>query len=147
MGDQFMAAKQPEDDASGFTGDTGEQRLQGGLRLLVVDDNPDNADCYALMFRRSGVDVRTAYSGADALAIAAEFRPEAVLLDIGMPGMSGYEVARQIRAAEWGSQTVLIAVSGWSQEGDKQQAQAAGFDHHISKPVDFGKLLKVLPRA
>lgn len=70
------------------------------LRLLVVDDNRDNADCYTLLFRRSGLEVRTAYSGAEALAMAAEFRPQAMLLDIGMPDISGYEVARQIRNSD-----------------------------------------------
>src|SRR5262249_18130960 len=112
--------------------------------VLVVDDNHDNADCCSLLFRRSGLEARAAYSGPEALAIAAEFRPQAVLLDIGMPEMSGYEVAKQIRAADWGANAVLIAVSGWSQDSDKLQAQAAGFNHHVTKPIDFRNLQSLL---
>jgi CheY-like chemotaxis protein len=124
-----------------------ESAAANPLRVLVVDDNHDNVDCCLLLFRRSGFEVRAAYSGPEALAVAAEFQPHAMLLDIGMPEMSGYEVARHIRATPWGSATMLIAVSGWGQEGDKQQAIAAGFNHHVTKPIDFPKLQSLLASA
>jgi PAS domain S-box-containing protein len=110
------------------------------LRVLVADDSRDNADSCAMLLRISGHDVLTAYSGHDALALAEKFTPQLALVDIGMPGMNGYEVARRIRAAEWGADMMLVAVTGWGQVEDKRQAEAAGFDHHLVKPID----LKVL---
>jgi CheY-like chemotaxis protein len=124
-----------------------ENTRSSALRVLIVDDNHDNADCCSLLFQRSGLEVRAAYSGPEALVIAEKFRPQAVLLDIGMPGMSGYEVARQIRAADWGAHTVLIAVSGWSNDSDKLQAEEAGFNHHVTKPIQFDSLKNLLQGA
>jgi len=80
----------------------------------------------------------------EALAVAAEFRPQIVLLDIGMPGMNGYDVARHIRAMEWGREIQLVAVTGWGQDEDRRQASAAGFDHHCVKPIDVDSLGKLL---
>jgi CheY-like chemotaxis protein len=93
------------------------------------------------------METRAAYSGREALATAAEFNPDAVLLDIEMPEMRGYEVARRIRDADWGKSVLLIAVSGWAQESDKRLSEEAGFDHHVQKPVDFDALKRLLEAA
>lgn len=110
------------------------------MRVLVVDDNHDGADLCSLLFKRMGHEVRTAYSGSDALEIASAFTPQLVLLDIGMPGMNGYEVARELRNVKSTDRCVLIAVTGWGQEDDKIKAKEAGFDHHLTKPFDFNQL-------
>jgi PAS domain S-box-containing protein len=118
-------------------------REEGGekpLRVLVADDNRDNADACAMLLAMAGHEVRTAYSGREALAVAAELLPQIALLDIGMPEMDGYEVARQIRAAAWGKSILLVAVTGWGQDEDRRLAAAAGFDHHCVKPVDLDSL-------
>ncbi len=117
---------------------------QQTLRVLVVDDNQDNADLCSLLFKRMGHQVRTAYSGPDALTLAREFSPQFVLLDIGMPEMNGYEVARQMRAAGSKERLVMVAVTGWGQEEDKSKAKAAGFDHHVTKPFNFNQLTELL---
>ena len=105
-----------------------------GARLLVVDDNRDAADTLAALLRLSGHDVRTAYDGPSALEAARAHRPALVFLDIGMPGMDGYEVARCLRAMPELNEIVLAALSGWAQEGDRRRSRAAGFDHHLVKP-------------
>ena len=105
-------------------------------KILVADDNREAAESLATLLRLSGYHVFSAFSGMHALELAARERPNAVLLDIGMPGMSGYEVARRIRLEAWGRGALLIAVTGWGQEDDKLQAQAAGFNAHLTKPVD-----------
>jgi PAS domain S-box-containing protein len=128
--------------AAGAVVDAGSEPRR--LRVLVADDNRDNADTCAMLLRLGGQDVRTAYSGHEALAVAAEFAPEVALLDIGMPGMSGYEVARKLRATTGDRKVLLVAVTGWGQTEDKRQALAAGFDHHLSKPVDLAVLQQVL---
>jgi len=92
----------------------------------------------------SGHNVRVAYSGQDALDMAAEYQPDIVLLDIGLPGMDGYEVARRLRANTQLEKVKLIAVTGYGQEGDRLQSQEAGFDYHLVKPVDAQKLEDVL---
>jgi CheY-like chemotaxis protein len=106
-------------------------------RILVVDDNVDAANSLAKVLRRIyKQDVRAAHGGPEALAIAGEFRPEVVLLDIGMPGMDGYEVARRLRSSPNTSTSLLVALTGWGQDSDRQRAKEAGFDHHLVKPVD-----------
>ena len=113
-------------------------------RVLVADDNRDAATTLAAVLEMFGYAVATAYSGAEALEVGARTRPQAVLLDIGMPGMSGYETARRIRLEAWGRRTILIAVTGWGQDDDKRKAQVAGFDHHLTKPVDSDDLDRLL---
>jgi PAS domain S-box-containing protein len=113
-------------------------------RLLVVDDNRDSAESLALLLRRRGHEVREAYDGQEALAAAESFRPDVVLLDIGLPGMNGYEVARRIRREPWSRGIVLVAVTGWGQEGDKRRSREAGIDHHLTKPVDLVRLSALL---
>jgi CheY-like chemotaxis protein/two-component sensor histidine kinase len=114
-----------------------------GVRVLVVDDNRDSADACSLLLQTCGYEVRTAYSGQEALAITDGFRPKIALLDVGMPGMNGYEVARRLRE-KWAADVILVAVTGWGQAEDKRKTQAAGFDHHVTKPVNFDVLARLL---
>jgi PAS domain S-box-containing protein len=113
-------------------------------RVLVADDNRDSAETLAMLLRVDGHEVMIAHDGAAALAAFGGFAPDFVLLDIGMPGPNGYEVARQIRQGRAGAKVKLIAITGWGQEGDKERAYAAGFDHHLTKPVDTRQLSQLL---
>ncbi|HLX06912.1 MAG TPA: ATP-binding protein [Thermoanaerobaculia bacterium] len=113
-------------------------------RILVVDDNRDSADSLEMLLRMMGNEVRTAHDGLEAVAAAAAFRPDVVLLDIGLPKVNGYEAARRIRQQEGGAKLVLIAITGWGQEEDRRRSREAGFDHHLTKPVDFADLRKLL---
>ena len=114
------------------------------LRILVVDDNGDAADSLAMLLRATGNDIRTAYDGLEAVQVASEFRPEVVLLDIGLPKIDGHEVAQRIRKEPWGRQMCLIAVTGWSDETDRARSRASGFNHHLVKPLDTGHLAQLL---
>jgi CheY-like chemotaxis protein len=105
-------------------------------RVLVVDDNVDAADMLAELLKLDGHDVRTATSGPAALETVADFAPHVALLDIGLPGMNGYELARRLREQSHLAGITLVAVTGWGQREDRQQSQEAGFDHHLIKPVD-----------
>jgi PAS domain S-box-containing protein len=113
-------------------------------RVLVADDNRDSAETLAMLLRVDGHEVMIAHDGSAALAAFGGFAPDIVLLDIGMPGTNGYEVARQIRLASPGAEVKLIAITGWGQEADKQKAFAAGFDHHLTKPVDTRQLSQLI---
>lgn len=106
------------------------------LRILVVDDNRDGANSLSLMLRVMGNDIRTAYDGQEAVAVAEEFRPNLILLDIGLPKLNGYEACRLIRALPVMKSTVIIAQTGWGQEADRQKTREAGFDDHLVKPID-----------
>jgi PAS domain S-box-containing protein len=107
-----------------------------GFRLLIVDDNEDAANSLAVLLRLQGHMVQVVHNGPDAIFAAAEFRPDAILLDIGMPGMDGYEVARQIRQRSELAGVVIAALTGWGQEEDRRRTKAAGFDYHLVKPLD-----------
>jgi signal transduction histidine kinase/DNA-binding response OmpR family regulator len=113
-------------------------------RVLVVDDNADSADTLAMLARLDGHEVRTAQTGAAALEVAQAFRPDVVLLDIGLPGMDGYEVARQLRAGAAGAPILLAAVTGYGQEADRNRSRQAGFDLHLVKPVEPEVLRRLL---
>jgi signal transduction histidine kinase/DNA-binding response OmpR family regulator len=113
-------------------------------RILVVDDNEDGLETLAILLELSGHAVQTAADGPSALAAAETFRPDVVLLDIGLPGMDGYEVARRLRANPVFRQTRLIALTGWGQDNDRQQSRDAGFDLHLVKPIDPAELRRVL---
>ena len=113
-------------------------------RILVVDDNRDSADSLALILRRRGHEVRTAYDGATAAATVGQHGVEVVLLDIGLPGVDGYDVARQIRETPGGDRVLLIAVTGWGQRGDLDRSREAGFDAHLVKPVDLLALHRLM---
>jgi CheY-like chemotaxis protein len=103
--------------------------------VLVVDDNRDAATSLAMMLQIMGHDAQTAFDGLQALEIAAEHQPELVLLDIGMPGLNGYETALRIRQQPWGREAVIAALTGWGQDTDRRKSQEAGFDHHMTKPL------------
>ncbi len=113
-------------------------------RILVADDNRDAADSLAVMLRIAGHEVRVAYDGLQALEIAQSFQPVLALLDLGMPRLNGYEAARRLRASELGSEMLLIALTGWGQPEDRSRSLAAGFDHHVVKPVDPSLLERLL---
>jgi PAS domain S-box-containing protein len=114
------------------------------LRVLVVDDNQDATDCCKKLLELSGYRVETAYTATRGLQLAEQFHPEIMLLDIGLPDLNGYEMARRIRGADWGIRPVLIAVTGWGQSHDRQRAYDAGFDHHVTKPVAAERLEAIL---
>lgn len=113
-------------------------------RVLVVDDNRDSAMTLARLLSRRGHQVEVAFDGEDAIAAAAAFRPEVVLLDIGLPKLNGYDAGRRILQQTRSGNIVLIAVTGWGQEGDRRRALEAGFTHHLVKPVDFEALSRLL---
>ena len=115
-------------------------------RVLVVDDSEDAADSLALLLEMHGHQTRVAYSGPDALDAARAFEPHAVLLDIGLPGMDGYEVARRLREGE-ARGAVIIAVTGYGRAEDRTRALAAGCDYHLTKPVDPDDLEKLMEQS
>jgi PAS domain S-box-containing protein len=116
-------------------------------RILVVDDNEDAATSLSILLELQGHDVFIASDGLSALRVAGEMNPEIVLLDIGLPGLDGYEVARRIRTEPWGAQMMLIAITGWGQQQDKQIAVDAGFDFHLTKPVEHAQLVRLIART
>jgi PAS domain S-box-containing protein len=113
-------------------------------RILVVDDNRDATETLAALLELSGHQTATAFDGRAALEIADAFRPDVLLLDIGMPELNGYEVARGVRSLPWGREALLIALTGWGQDEDRRRSQEAGFDAHLVKPVDHGQLMRLL---
>ncbi|AUX45132.1 uncharacterized protein SOCE26_066130 [Sorangium cellulosum] len=115
-----------------------------GLRVLVVDDNVDGAESLAALLCVSGHDVRTVHTGPQALVAAREFGPGIVFLDIGLPGMNGYEVARRLRAEPDFAGLVVVALTGWGTEEDRRQTRQAGFDHHLTKPVDTAEVHRLI---
>jgi two-component system CheB/CheR fusion protein len=115
-------------------------------RVLVVDDNVDAANSIVLILQAAGFDVRCAYDGPSALAQARDYRPDVVVLDIGLPGMSGYEVARQLRGQREFAHTPLVAVTGYGQADDRRKSRDAGFDFHMTKPVDPARLKAFIAR-
>jgi CheY-like chemotaxis protein len=121
-----------------------EPAAGGRRRVLVVDDNKDAALTLSMMLDLMGSEARIAYSGFEALEVAEQFRPEVVLLDIGMPGLNGYDTARRLREQPWGRDIVLVALTGWGQNEDRQRSQAAGFDDHVVKPIEPAALEKLL---
>jgi PAS domain S-box-containing protein len=126
---QTAAAPPPETDG-------GAAARPAGRRILVVDDNVDAAESLAALLRLTGHEVWTAYDGPAALDAARTRRPDTVLLDIGLPGLSGYDVARRLRTEPGLEQALLVAVTGWGQDEDRRRAREAGFDHHLTKPVE-----------
>jgi len=115
-----------------------------GMRVLVVDDNTDSADILAKLLEMSDHDVRTAYTGPAALEAAAAYAPDVVLLDIGLPGINGYEVARRLRLLPGLKAITIIAMTGYGQDADRQLAREAGFDSHLTKPVDFREVSELM---
>jgi len=113
-------------------------------RILVVDDNTDAASSLAMLLQISGNEAQTANEGLEAIELAEVFRPDVVLLDIGMPQIDGLEVCRRIRAQPWGRDMLMIALTGWGQEEDRRRSKDVGFDYHLVKPVDYPTLMKLL---
>jgi len=132
------ASKPPEVDIEE------SKTVKSSLRILVVDDNRDGANSLAMMLKIMGNDTRTAYDGQAGVDVAGEFRPDVILLDIGLPKLNGHEASRYIREQSWGKGVVLIAVTGWGQDEDRRRSQEAGFDHHMVKPVDPKVLMKMI---
>jgi CheY-like chemotaxis protein len=139
-----LAASQPAPAA-----DRGPEDALPPRRVLVVDDNRDAADSLGMLLEVLGAEVRVARDGAEALEAYSAYDPAVVLLDIGMPGMDGYEVARRIRAQHPGPRPTIVALTGWGQENDRREARDAGFDQHLVKPAEIGalkELLRSIPR-
>src|SRR5262245_7472855 len=113
-------------------------------RILVVDDNTDAAESLALLLQLAGHDVRVAHDGIETLAVACEFEPEVVLLDLGMPKMDGYETARRLRRESWGRQATLVALTGWGQQRDRERTAELGFDLHLVKPIGEAELFQAI---
>ncbi len=117
------------------------------LRILVVDDNKDAAESLAMLLKADGHDVQAVYDGLAALDAARRYRPNLILLDIGLPGMNGFEVAKKVRNELELGNVVLVAMTGYGQESDKQSTQEAGFDHHLVKPADFNEVKHLVATA
>lgn len=137
-----VAEKSPE--AAEQAGETETSQEPPSLRILVVDDNRDSAESLGTLLDVMGNQVRTANDGPASLEEARSFRPHVILLDIGMPGMSGYEVAQRIREHPELRKATLVAVTGWGQDEDRRRSREAGFDHHLTKPVELAALERLL---
>jgi hypothetical protein len=124
-----------------------DEKYENAVRVLICDDNVDAADSLALMLQAVGQEARAVYDGATALRLCGTYRPHLILLDIGMPHMSGYDVVRALRAAPGGEEPVIAAVTGWGQDADKVRAREAGFDRHFTKPISEGALRGVIAEA
>jgi CheY-like chemotaxis protein/anti-sigma regulatory factor (Ser/Thr protein kinase) len=124
--------------------DTGPLPSGPRRRILVVDDNRDSANSMAMMLTLMGNDVRTAHDGIEAVETAEEFHPKAILMDLGMPKLNGYEATQRIRERTWGRNMIIIALTGWGQEADRAQSNAAGCDGHLVKPVNLSDLESLL---
>ena len=121
----------------------GEASGQRSLRVLIADDNEDAADMLAQLVRLRGYEVAVAHDGLEAVSSAATFMPDVALLDIGMPELDGHQVARELRK-ERGSDVTLVAITGWEDGEDGQSSSSAGFDHHLTKPIDLDGLISWL---
>jgi len=124
---------------SGIASEPSSQR-----RILIVDDNRDSADSLAMLFEITGNQTYLAHDGVEALESIEKYRPEVVLLDIGLPKLDGHEVCRRVREQPWGRDVIIIALTGWGQEDDRRKSEEAGFNGHLVKPVDYDKLLALL---
>ena len=121
-----------------------QSEMKSSLRILIVDDNRDSVTTLSMLLKILGYDIQTAFDGEEALSVACQFRPEVILLDIGLPKLNGYEVCRRIRSQTDGESIVIIAQTGWGQPGARRETSDAGFDHHMVKPLDMNALRKLL---
>ncbi len=140
----------PEEPKAKPQGRLGVKQATAGLgrcRVLVVDDNRDSAETLMMLCKLNGHEVHTVYDGSAAVEAAAKFQPDLILLDIGLPGLNGYEAARQIRSERGDNDLILVALTGWGSEEDRRRAREAGFDAHLVKPVDFDALEKILEKS
>jgi CheY-like chemotaxis protein len=139
-----LAIQGHEESATGEITHRRQAPPSSGHRLLVVDDNPDAADTLALLLRLQGYEVRVAHDGPTALATARDYRPRLIFLDLCMPGLDGYEVARRLRQQPDCQEFVLVALTGWGQQEDHHRTKEAGFDHHLVKPPEPKALEELL---
>ena len=116
----------------------------GMRRILVVDDLRDSADSLATLLMTWGHEVRAVYDGTTALTAAREFLPQIIILDVGMPGLTGLEVCRRIRSNGWGKSMAIVALTGWGQPEDRRRTREAGFDHHLIKPADAAAIEELI---
>ena len=114
------------------------------MRVLVIEDNKDSADSLQMLLEICGCDVTVAYTGPDGLRAAQTTRPDLVLCDIGLPGMSGYDIARELSTARPGKEPLLVALTGYGRDEDRERAEASGFDRHFVKPMDSAALTRLL---
>jgi CheY-like chemotaxis protein len=114
------------------------------MKILLADDNGDAAFSLGALLEIGGHEVLIAHDGEEALQIARQSTPDAMILDIGMPRLTGDQVARAVRSEPWGARALLVAVTGWGEPDDKERTSAAGFDHHLIKPVDVDEVEKLL---
>jgi PAS domain S-box-containing protein len=138
-----LASSQPQ-EARPAEAPHADEAGKGGPNVLVVDDNIDSADSLATMLDLMGCQTQVAHDGLEAVKSAQAFQPDLIMLDIGLPLLTGHEVARQIRAHPWGQTMVLVALTGWGQEEDRRKSRDAGFNHHMVKPVDVAALSELL---
>ena len=125
--------------------DSSASRLPpSALKVLVVDDNVDTVLSFSMLLKASGHEVRTAHDGPAAIVAALDYEPDVVLLDIGLPGLNGYEVAKRLRQYPVFKNVVLIALTGYGQDSDRQTALQAGFNHHLVKPASLAQLQQIL---
>jgi CheY-like chemotaxis protein len=117
-----------------------------GRKILVADDDQDSAESLAMLLQMMGHEVRSALNGLEAVAVAAAFEPDLIVLDIGMPGLDGYEVCRRIRQQPWAHTVVIAALTGWTRDEDRHRSQEAGFNHYLVKPVDPQALADLVGR-
>jgi two-component system, OmpR family, response regulator len=115
-----------------------------GQRVLLVDDNTDSSEPLSLLLRAKGHETRIAVEGEEAIGMADEFLPDCVVLDLGLPGIDGYEVARRLRERPYGAKVTLVALTGWAGKEVRVKAAAAGFDYHLVKPVDLEELERIV---
>jgi CheY-like chemotaxis protein len=113
-------------------------------RVLVVDDNADALESLSRIVTHMGNEVRRAQDGLEAIDVAREFRPDVVLMDLGMPRLNGYEAVRQLRQEPWAREVTIVATTGWGQDEDRRRTADAGFDRHLVKPIDIASLREVL---
>ncbi|HEX4145675.1 MAG TPA: PAS domain S-box protein [Pirellulales bacterium] len=139
---KLPAVRKPAAQAS--AGPEAGGKTASALRILIVDDNRDGANSLAMILKVMGNTTHTAYDGEEAVASAEAVRPDVILLDLGLPKLNGYEACRRIREQPWAKNLVIIAQTGWGQDGDRQRTHEAGFDYHLVKPVEFSSLMNVL---
>jgi CheY-like chemotaxis protein len=145
-GSEFEVRLAALEDASATIAQAGESEptTSVGHRVLIVDDNYDGADSLAMLLEEVGHETHKAHDGVEALEAVERVRPDAVLLDIGLPKLNGYEVCQRLRQRPGGDELVIVALTGWGQDEDRQRSLDAGFDTHLVKPVDHGVLIRLL---
>jgi CheY-like chemotaxis protein len=121
-----------------------QEKQKKRRRLMVIDDNKDAAESMSMLFELWGHEVICVYDGRTALETAAKYRPDAVFLDIGLPGMDGYEIAERLRDLPQSARTILVAITGYGQDDDRRRSREAGIDHHLIKPVAPETLQKLI---